>query len=518
MDSRVHKSAFLATSAKSDVLRSGGKVSITDLFSFNIADMLAAGIQVHRAEVQQVVTIDITTITLIADTAYTILVGNVRDERESGQSALKVYRYVTPAVLGGQAVERTALVDDLAQKINDQTGNYVSAVSDGVSTVTITDDAGYYPARPSGRKGPSEVQVAQGLVDPLVTTTITTAGVVSVGDGTRLLADVPVLDAQGGLASGELDMPSGFVNGQFYSIFDVTYAKPAGHSAISGLKADKVLHQRIFVDDGAGASTANAAGHDAFLREFERLVYHPYASDPNGLVEFWEETATMFDNDGIGVPLEIDAAENIINIGQNQLRYVCIGGGTPTSPAGSDLTNGFDITRTSGGGIEADNEGIEISAEIGALSPQEYIVGQDECSFRLECSIEDVTGTDDFLVGFRAKAAYAPLVDNYTDMAAFNIISGVVNLETILNDGATTTTDTTLPDWADGETHVLEVRVALDGSVTYRYDDAEPTVVAAFTFDAGDTIIPFVHKIATADLAGNIFLKKWFSVAGILDR
>jgi hypothetical protein len=82
-------------------------------------------------------------------------------------------------------------------------------------------------------------------------------------------------------------------------------------------------------------------------------------------------------------------------------------------------------------------------------------------------------------------------LDDYDEMAVLNVISGNITIETILNGGSTTSTDTT-DNWADAATHELEVRVSAAGVVTYKIDDAAPTVTAAFTFDAGEVLIPFM--------------------------
>lgn len=156
-------------------------------------------------------------------------------------------------------------------------------------------------------------------------------------------------------------------------------------------------------------------------------------------------------------------------------------------------------------GDQTASDGWEFTTGLGSGNFRKFVIDTDNPFFvRVRMTIADVTGLAECAVGFRKQAAYAAAIDDYTDMAAFNIQAGVVNLETILNNAATTTTDTTLTDWADAATHTLEVRVDNTGAVTYLYDDAEPTVVAAFTFDSGDTVIPFLHILQSADLSGAV--------------
>jgi hypothetical protein len=45
--------------------------------------------------------------------------------------------------------------------------------------------------------------------------------------------------------------------------------------------------------------------------------------------------------------------------------------------------------------------------------------------------------------------------------------------------------------------------------VTYKIDGAAPSVTAAFTFDSGDTLIPFFYFLNDTDLAGAVELVEW---------
>ena len=80
-----------------------------------------------------------------------------------------------------------------------------------------------------------------------------------------------------------------------------------------------------------------------------------------------------------------------------------------------------------------------------------------------------------------------------------------------MNSGGNTATDTT-QNWADGETHQLEVRVDITGAVTFFIDGYKPTVTQAFTFDAGDEVIPTIYALQTADI-GTPSLLEFIAVA-----
>lgn len=192
---------------------------------------------------------------------------------------------------------------------------------------------------------------------------------------------------------------------------------------------------------------------------------------------------------------------NVMAIGQNMFEYAAKGTQTITAP--SIVANGLNI-----GMDQTANDGVEIGHGITSRSKHAYTIGVDEVFISVQFSIEDVSGTDDCLVGFRKTQAYQANVDDYTDMAALNVIAGAINIETILNNAATTTTDTT-DTWANEETHTLEVRISKTGAVTYLIDNEPPTVTAAFTFDAGDVVVPFLFFLNDTDLAGEVALKNW---------
>lgn len=220
-----------------------------------------------------------------------------------------------------------------------------------------------------------------------------------------------------------------------------------------------------------------------------------------GYVKFGEQPVCV-QEDGTAAS-GADTEINVAAMGGLVFEYNNIG--TQTILVPNITAAGLDIARDLNSG-----DGTEINQGIVASSPAAFTVGTDgPFSFSVKLTLADVTGCAEMAVGFRNDGAYAAAIDNYTDMAAFNIQLGVVNIETILNSGTTTTTDTTLTDWADAATHILKVNVSMAGVVTYEYDGAEPTVVAAFTFDDGDVVIPFVHQVHAATSPGAVTLVKW---------
>jgi hypothetical protein len=172
------------------------------------------------------------------------------------------------------------------------------------------------------------------------------------------------------------------------------------------------------------------------------------------------------------------------------------------APATTGMNYAYDQT---------DNDGIELVMSCVTTKGREgidrFTVGKQAFSAELEFSIGTVAGTDDCLWGFRKVEALNATVDNYDEMAALNVISGNINIETILNGASTTTTDTTA-NWADGEVHSLKVLVSKAGAVTYKIDGAAPSTTAAFSFDNAEVVTPFFHQLQASGLTGLLILRK----------
>jgi hypothetical protein len=164
---------------------------------------------------------------------------------------------------------------------------------------------------------------------------------------------------------------------------------------------------------------------------------------------------------------------------------------------------------TSGAGLDVsqdqtDNDGVEhVFGAANSRGPFVTTVGTDPDPFiRIKMKIADVSGTDDLLVGFRKDEAEQAAFDNYDEAAAFNVILGDVKVETILNNAATTTTDTG-NDWADAGTHTLEVQ--LQGRrVIFIYDGTPVSGLPEFNFDSGEVIVPFFYFLQATTTPGKV--------------
>ena len=212
----------------------------------------------------------------------------------------------------------------------------------------------------------------------------------------------------------------------------------------------------------------------------------------------------VFGGGTTGAPTGTAGDENYMQTPDgNHFEYHILGTQTITCPNFDATVPGLDVSMDA-----ADNDGAEFSTGIGLGARGQFTVGAGAFFARMKFTIADVSDTDDCAFGFRKREAYQANVDDYDEMAALNVISGAIKIETILNNGATTTTDTT-DTWADTESHELEVRVDKAGAVTYLIDGAAPTATAAFSFDAGEVVIPFLFFLHAAASTAGIVLQKF---------
>tara|TARA_R110000824_G_scaffold171441_1_gene349028 strand:+ start:234 stop:1076 length:843 start_codon:yes stop_codon:yes gene_type:complete len=174
----------------------------------------------------------------------------------------------------------------------------------------------------------------------------------------------------------------------------------------------------------------------------------------------------------------------------------------------------YPVESTSGcvmSGDATNDEGLQWAARSegarGELNKDYFTVGTSPAFFMsVTFTIDDVSGTDDCAVGFRKVEAFQAAIDDYDEGACMNVISGDIYIETILNNGTTTATDTT-DNWADAASHELKVLVSAAGVVTFQIDGAAPTATAAFTFDNGEHVTPCGYHLNATDLATITYTK-----------
>jgi len=235
---------------------------------------------------------------------------------------------------------------------------------------------------------------------------------------------------------------------------------------------------------------------------------------------------------GSSLPTGATGDVNWFHTHQCSYQYSILGAGqTLLAPTiGADgLLYGLDLT---------DNEGVQIvpggRGDNVAIGKHHFTIGSasEGGAFfvRWRFKIADVSGVDEWMVMVRKVQAFQTAHTGYTDYAAIGIFTAAnpadVKVKTRLNSGTAVTTDT-LFNWADGETHELEIRVDGAGRATFKINnyplgapvrkDALGTAITAqsttappaFTFDSGDTVHPEHFALYATTAPGALNMKEF---------
>lgn len=141
------------------------------------------------------------------------------------------------------------------------------------------------------------------------------------------------------------------------------------------------------------------------------------------------------------------------------------------------------------------SSGSEITMGQTALSPAAFTTGEQPAFFlQAVFKIATAAGCNPLLIGFRKAQAFNASLASYTDFVSIGIVgtAGHVQLQTQLASGGLVTTDTTNIA-TDASIVAFRINVSATGVVTYQYNYQSPIVVAAFTFNPGTIVIPFVR-------------------------
>ncbi len=130
--------------------------------------------------------------------------------------------------------------------------------------------------------------------------------------------------------------------------------------------------------------------------------------------------------------------------------------GASTAPYVTYDADGIDISMDqTNDDIYEMNNGITARSKVAFTASEDFF-------FETQIKVADVSGETDLAVGFRKAEAYKNAIDDYDEMAVVNVISGAIKIETILNNAATITTDTTQ---VLADTQYLKVRMEHKQSV-----------------------------------------------------
>lgn len=209
---------------------------------------------------------------------------------------------------------------------------------------------------------------------------------------------------------------------------------------------------------------------------------------------------------GYGDPTGITGDLNRAMMGSCGLSWQYHVKGTQTllGPLLDTTGKGLDVSQD-----QTDNDGVELMfGANNTLGRYVHTVGAttDAC-VRITARIADVSGTDDFDIGWRKVEAAQANVDDYDEAAWVNTNLGQLQTETILNNAATTTTTVTGSTWLDDATHTVEVCIK-GRRAHYYYDNVEVQKTVAYSFDTGEVITPFLFFLQATTSPGKVWLTK----------
>jgi hypothetical protein len=156
-----------------------------------------------------------------------------------------------------------------------------------------------------------------------------------------------------------------------------------------------------------------------------------------------------------------------------------------------------------------DDDGVEYTQGILSNDRMAFTIGTHAFFGRCKFTLATVASTDDCLFGFRKAEDYQDNVDDYDALAAFNIRAGVIYIDTIDDGASTVSTDTDETNWADTESHEVEIHVDIDGAVTFKYDGEEPATTKVFSFSDEEVVVPFFFLLHCADPTVGCVLQEW---------
>lgn len=528
MSKIIKESVLFRTSAASDIQCSGGNITVAGLKSVSKKDITGIYQTLYKAEVAKVSTVTTSAVIPAASTVYQIAVFDPTRFIGSYTESPKVYKYKTSNDLSVEgataALQREYINVQLIAAINaDDTCHATAATLTGGAGFTVTDAGGYYPVFSQGMtniKGINAVYTqknADGTGFVGTEAAITTAAVYSYGTGANLLASNPIVSfVFGNLISGVLDAPpvtsAGLtaVTGQNYDGFTIVSLKAVSIIGLTGQYGYQDRQQVIFVDNGTGSATTNLTGFRAFERVMHKLMLQNYASDASAVQEFFDKpiafqgplgAAPAGTADVLGWMISPYGSLNITNIGTQTIV-------APVLNA-TGLLIDQDDTAT---------EGSHVSANQQTLGDQCFIVGKTDFSLNARIVMADWTDAA-FMIGFRKKAVYGAVINNYTDYATIGNGSSVAGTTWIngdffvtranLNGGTTLQTISAVAP-TDTVSAFLQVRVAVNGAVSCFVNGTSYPVYSVGTtpmvFDAGDEMIPFyqIVNIGGGDPAASI--------------
>jgi hypothetical protein len=301
------------------------------------------------------------------------------------------------------------------------------------------------------------------------------------GGSTDWLLLVPVLNAMNG---------SDTVNGLFINISNANHTGTG--NVLNGVSIDGITGDPDATETGVNIG----AGWDLAINANGAISQNAYRQNfdlPCRKVELVDYTVELVGDGGVN--------QAMCAGGDGPLVFSYRLDGAQASPFIVVPGVGLDIDNTG-----TDNEGVEIILSDLAVSTQGWsVVGSSPATYvKASITIASVSGTDNFSFGWRLSETFVDdfVLATYDTYGAYHINDTAGNLQIQTGDDTVDGTDEEdqVADWGDGETHVLEVRLATDGTFTFYIDGLPSTVTNANgAAAAGDVMYPFFGFINAAD-------------------
>lgn len=160
---------------------------------------------------------------------------------------------------------------------------------------------------------------------------------------------------------------------------------------------------------------------------------------------------------------------------------------------------------------QTNNDGVEILGGMYGASGRPMVPGIDPAfKFCATVNVTDVSGTDQFYVGWRDMTAPNATFGSYNSYAVVGLNAGDTVTLTEDDGGGTTTTDIDTGDIADTSGFVKYCALVSDAGVFSSTTNGEsPTNGASYTFDSGVPVIPIIHFLHDSDVADEIIVTEW---------
>lgn len=278
---------------------------------------------------------------------------------------------------------------------------------------------------------------------------------------------------------------------------DFTIEAPAGQDVIVQMGDNGGANKTSFTDsDGVEVFSIDSNGSIGTLKQIDaELIGQSGVYIPSFVMD--SMALASANTGGVATGATGDVNNLMLQSGAIIQEFVVGAGQTILQPIMS--ANGLIIN-----GDQTVGEGYEYNFPF-----LQYTIGTSApFAFELGMYINDMDGAAPYVFGFRKVQANNAAWVDYTDYATMGMIAVSSPTEIVtateLNAAGQVVTNTTDLWGGDGSYHVLRVLVDGSGNVTYTIDGAAPSASAAFQFDNGDVVIPFIrieHSASPTDVA-----------------